>query len=325
MADHQSILHALKFNGDGSAAVLEACDLPGMIKSDELAWVHLDARSREAREWLETQINYLDSLIVDALLAEETRPRMIEYENGMLLILRGMNFNVNAEPEDMVSIRLWIDPSRIISVQRRPVKAVEDIAALLEKGTGPKTSGDFLTLLTYLLFERMEPVLDDLDERTDTLEQEIIDSPEAEERQLIIELRKEAIIYKRYLLPQRDVLLGLRSSPLPWIQPLHKRQLQETLDRVIRYVEDLDSLRERTQIIKDELVNMLSDRMNHNMYLLSVIAAIFLPLHFMTGLLGMNVAGIPGAQSPWAFWIFLVIVGAVVALQIVLFKKMKWF
>ena len=325
MERNPGIVHALKISGDGAAAELDESLLASVIKSEELSWVHLDARNKKARIWLETEISYLDSLIIGALLAEETRPRMIEHEDGVLLILRGMNFNLDADPEDMVSLRLWIDPYRIISVQRRPVKAVEDIAAALSSGKGPKNAGAFLSALTHQMFERMEPVLDDLAERTDTLEDEIIESPEVEERQMIIELRKEAIIYKRYLLPQRDVLIGLRSSPLPWIEALHKRQLQETLDRVIRYIEDLDSLRERTQIIKDELVNMLSDRMNHNMYVLSVIAAIFLPLHFMTGLLGMNVAGIPGAENPFAFWIFLLIVAGVVGLQIAVFKKMKWF
>lgn len=325
MDNPEGILHAFKILPDGTAEALGNGILSEAVRSRELSWVHLDARNKKAREWLAREIAYLDSLIIDALLAEETRPRMVEHSEGLLLILRGMNFNLNADPEDMVSLRLWIDPYRIISVQRRPVKAVEDIAAALSSGKGPKNAGAFLSALTHQMFERMEPVLDDLEERTDTLEEEIIESPEVEERQMIIELRKEAIIYKRYLLPQRDVLIGLRSSPLPWIEALHKRQLQETLDRVIRYIEDLDSLRERTQIIKDELVNMLSDRMNHNMYVLSVIAAIFLPLHFMTGLLGMNVAGIPGAENPFAFWIFLLIVAGVVGLQIAVFKKMKWF
>ncbi len=325
MDNFEGILYAFQINPDGSGTSIASSSLSEVVKSPALSWVHLDARNKKAREWLGREIAYLDSLIIEALLAEETRPRMVEHGDGLLLILRGMNFNLDADPEDMVSLRLWIDPYRIISIQRRPVKAVEDIAAGLTAGKGPKNSGEFLFLLTHQLFERMQPVLDNLEQRTDTLEEEIIESPEVEERQKIIELRKEAIIYKRYLLPQRDVLIGLRSSPLPWIEALHKRQLQETLDRVIRYIEDLDSLRERTQIIKDELVNMLSDRMNHNMYVLSVIAAIFLPLHFMTGLLGMNVAGIPGAENPLAFWIFLLIVAGVVGLQIAVFKKMKWF
>lgn len=319
------ILHMLLLDGDGGAHLPGRQEISGLLKSPDLAWVHLDARNPRSRAWLEEEITYLDDIIVNALLADETRPRMVEHEKGLLIILRGMNFNKDADPEDMVSLRLWIDPHRIISMQRRPISAVEEIVRRLKEGNGPDSAGAFVSLLTHLLFERMEPVLADLDEKMDKIEEQIIDSPEVEERQEIIALRKEAIIYKRYILPQRDVLSALRNSTLKWLEPLHRREIQETLDRAVRYIEDLDALRERAQIIKDELANALSDRMNRNMYVLSVIAAIFLPLGFLTGLLGINVGGIPGADHPYAFWIFLSMLATLVVAQITLFKKMKWF
>ena len=92
-----------------------------------------------------------------------------------------------------------------------------------------------------------------------------------------------------------------------------------------RYVEDLDAIRERSQIVKDELANILADKLNKNMYVLSVIAAIFLPLGFLTGLLGINLGGMPGAENPDAFWVFSGLLVAVVSLQIWIFKKLDWF
>jgi len=65
--------------------------------------------------------------------------------------------------------------------------------------------------------------------------------------------------------------------------------------------------------------------LNKNMYVLSVVAAIFLPLGFLTGLLGINVGGMPGADNTDAFWIFCGLLVIVVGLQVLLFKKMKWF
>jgi zinc transporter len=84
-------------------------------------------------------------------------------------------------------------------------------------------------------------------------------------------------------------------------------------------------MRERAQIIKDELTNALSDKMNKNMYMLSVIAAIFLPLGFLTGLLGINVGGIPGSDNGNAFYFFCVMLVGIISLQILLFKKLNWF
>ena len=101
--------------------------------------------------------------------------------------------------------------------------------------------------------------------------------------------------------------------------------VQESLDRVTRYVEDLDSIRERAQIVKDELSNALSDRLNKNLYILSVISAIFLPLGFFTGLMGINIGGMPGVNNADAFWIFSGILVVMVAIQISIFKLLKWF
>jgi zinc transporter len=77
--------------------------------------------------------------------------------------------------------------------------------------------------------------------------------------------------------------------------------LREEADRVVRYVEDLDSARERAAVTQEELVNRVSEQINSRTYVLSVAAAIFLPLGFLTGLFGINVGGIALAENPSGF------------------------
>ena len=325
MPSDQGIIHACTIEGDGKGTTLTGESISEAIKDNALAWVHLDATDPDSREWLKKEVTYLDNIIIDALLAEETRPRILEFEEGALMILRGVNLNENSEPEDMISIRLWVDSHRIISVRRRPLKTVQDLQKRLMEGKGPKNAGDFVAQLIGRLFERMEPVFSELDEKLDDTEERVMESPDTRERQAITEIRKQAIVFRRYIAPQRDVISYLKSSDQPWLDQVHKRRLQEALDRVIRYIEDLDTIRERSQIVKDELSNALADKMNKNMYVLSVIAAIFLPLGFLTGLLGINVGGIPGSDNNSAFLLFCGILLLIVALQIVIFKKFKWF
>ncbi|MDB2376424.1 zinc transporter ZntB [Gammaproteobacteria bacterium] len=287
--------------------------------------MHLDINEASSKKWADAELTFLDPLTLDALFAEETRPRILEFDTGTLLILRGVNLNADAEPEDMVSIRLWIDSSKIISVRKRRLKAVTDLRERIEAGVGPHNAGDFITQLTSRLFERMEPVFTELDELLDDAEERVMEAADTKYRSQITDIRKQAIVFRRYIAPQRDVIAALRVSDMPWLSELHKRRLQESLDRVIRYIEDIDSIRERAQIVKDELTNALSDKMNKNLYLLSVIAAVFLPLGFLTGLLGINVGGVPGVDDPSAFWVFSGFLSVVVALQILLFKRWKWF
>lgn len=326
MANNSGIIHAFTIDGQGSGSIITDDDnVSERIKSEQLAWAHFDANDANSKIWLEEELDFLDNIIVQALVADETRPRILQFDHGTLLILRGMNLNDDARPEDMVSIRLWIDDYRIISVRRRKLRAIADIRERLIAGTGPKNSGEFITMLINRLFGRMEPVFSDLDEKLDNAEEKVMERPDTELRQEITSIRKQAILFRRYIAPQKDVLAALRLSDQPWLSIIDKRHLQESLDQIIRYVEDIDAIRERAQITKDELANALSDKMNKNLYMLSVVAAIFLPLGFLTGLLGVNVGGIPGADMSSAFLMFCGMLIVVVAGQIVLFKYLKWF
>ena len=321
----EHILRAYGFDGQGLGKKLIGDEIGRELKDDRLAWVHLDANHPDTHDWLENEISYLDPFIIEALLAEETRPRMTQINDGVLLILRGVNLNENADPEDMVSIRLYVDSHRIVSVRRRRLKAIWDIADRLDEGRGPKNSGEFVSQLVTRMFERMQPVLTALDEATDDVEEGLLEVADNEQREAIVDVRKKAIIFRRYMAPQRDAISQLRMSELSWVGDRDKRQLQEALNHVTRYVEDLDTIRERAQIVKDELANNLANKLNRNMYVLSVIAAIFLPLGFLTGLLGINVGGIPGAENDMSFWIFIAILIVLVCGQVYLFKKLKWF
>jgi len=323
MSSH--ILMAYEFDGTGSAKALEQNDILTSFNSNKPVWVHLDANHPDTRKMLEKEFPEMQPLVLQALLEDETRPRITEIDDGILLILRGANLNDNSQPEDMVSIRIWVDKRGIISLRKRKLRAIVDIEDSIKAGLGPKSTSEFICLLIDRLFKRMEPVLASLDERTDNIEENIIENPKTQHREEIIDIRRKAIIFRRYMSPQRDAITNLRIANLSWMDELAIKRLSESINHVTRFIEDLDVIRERAQIVKDELSNILADRLNRNMYLLSVIAAIFLPLGFLTGLLGVNIGGIPGVNNSYAFGFFCGILFVIVLIQIYIFKKNKWF
>jgi len=136
-------------------------------------------------------------------------------------------------------------------------------------------------------------------------------------------LRRQAIMLRRYLAPQRDVLSRLQVEQAGWLGQGHRLHLREIADRITRYVEDLDAARERAAVIQEQLTGRLSEQMNRTMYVLSLVAAIFLPLGLLTGLLGINVGGIPGAENHWAFALVTFMLVVIAAGQIWLFRRTK--
>ena len=110
-----------------------------------------------------------------------------------------------------------------------------------------------------------------------------------------------------------------------WLCSEDQQHFGEELDRVTRYVEELEELATRMQILNEEVRNVHADKLNNLAYVFSVVATIFLPLGFLTGLLGINIGGIPGVEHPYAFWIFTALCVVLGGGLIVVFKKLRWF
>lgn len=324
MTDIDGLVHAFVLDGTGGGKPLDWDGVRGWRHGDGALWIHVDHSTETARQWLRRESG-LDPLVVDALLALETRPRCLVRGDGELVILRGVNLNPGADPEDMVAIRIWIDAHRVVSVRHRRLMAVQDIRERLFEGHGPNDTGDVLVAVTDRMVERMAPVIAEIDDSVDAVEDAVLTGESAELRGTIAGIRRQAIGLRRYIAPQREAMARLAMEPVDWLDEVKRGRLREIADRVTRYVEDLDAVRDRAQVIQDELSARLSEQMNRNMYLLSVVATILLPLSFLTGLLGINVGGIPGTDNPWAFATVCVILVALGAALAWLFRRAKWY
>jgi len=170
----------------------------------------------------------------------------------------------------------------------------------------------------------MGAVVDGVSDEVDDFEESVLTMESYELRPKIAELRRHAIGLRRYLAPQREAISRLFNEKLEWLSEVDRLRLRESADRTMRFVEDLDLIRERAVVVQEELSSRLSEKMDRTMYVLSMIAAIFLPLGFLTGLLGINVGGIPGAEYQGSFAIFILILALLVGVQVWLFKLKKW-
>ena len=283
-------------------------------------WVHLLGESAEVMDWLARAP--VDALSHAALTAEETRPRCTVHGQIVLLNLRGVNLSPGAEPEDMVSLRCHISERLVITYQRRPLYAVRDVIAGLGPGLCPSSPGDLLARVALRLADRAEPVVAALNERIDDLEELVLDGVSAVERRALADVRRESIVLRRYMFPQRDALTTFEIEDLDWLHGPDRSRLREAAERVTRLGEELDAIRDRAQVVHDEIVDMRAEAMNRQMLVLSVVAAVFLPLGLITGLLGINVGGIPGAGVGWAFWAVCGFLLAVTGFQLWLFRRM---
>ncbi|WP_420432630.1 zinc transporter ZntB [Hyphobacterium sp.] len=313
-------IHAFDILADGTARRLDAITAP---KPANLAyrWIHFDLADPGVREWIAERV---DPVVALALTRQDTRPSVNPLGEGHILILRGVNLKPESDPEDLVSIRLWLAGDLIISTRIHRLMAIVTIREQIEAGNPPPSAGAFIAKLAAALTERMDPVVSELADRVDDLEEESVDRA-AGLRSQLAEIRRSTIALRRYIAPQRDALAKLAADPSGVFERPVQNQLRETADQVTRLIEDLDAVRERSAILNDQLVDRRAEEMNTNMMVLSVVAAIFLPLGFLTGLLGINVGGMPGADYPWAFYIVCAVCFVIAIGLTAYFRLKRWF
>lgn len=294
------------------------------LADDQWLWMHLDYSRSAVQEWM-YRYSDLHELTVEALLQAETRPRCVAADDGLLMFLRGVNLNPGADPEDMVSLRIWLGEQRIYTLGLRHLLSLDDLRELMARGSGPVVPGDFLVMLVNLMLDRVGVVIDDLYDMVDGLEESVLNASDSGQREQLANIRRQAITLRRFLAPQREALNRLAAERSTVFSAEHHLYLREASDRLTRFVEDLDAARERAAVVHESLVSSLTEQTNNRMYILSVIAAIFLPLSFVTGLLGINVGGIPGADSPLGFSLVLLGMLLVAVGLLWFFRWRRWF
>ncbi len=324
MDNEYGLIHALLLDGLGLAVPIDVADIHNWTKEQGVLWLHFDYSHPEAEEWL-MESSGLDKVIAQALLEDETRPRATMINDGMLIALRGINHNPDAEPDDMVALRMWVDPHRIVTSRRRKFGAANIIATDLMDGRGPKNTGDFLVSMINHIVHGMSDTINDFEERTADYEDAVLSGETEGVRYDLADLRRKTITIRRYLAPERDAFSRLLIEKVSWLDANHIIQIREVNDALLRHIENLDAARDRAAVTQEELNSRLSEQLNARMYVLSVVTTVFLPLGFLTGLLGINIGGIPGADNSHAFWLFMGMLIAIVIGQVILFRWKKWF
>jgi zinc transporter len=323
-ASTPAVLHALVLDGRGGARRLGPGDLVTWSRGDGTLWLHVDFSQPGAYELLESGLaERLPEVVLDVLTSNETRPRALTVDNGLLVALRGVNMNPGQNPADMVSIRVWVTEGAVITSRRRRLLAVQDIVTDLEKGEGPGTPGDVVVHLVARLADRIGVYVDKIEDQLLTFEESVTDDDREPHQLGLSRTRRQIANVRRFVAPQRDALEKAYRYPPPWLPSGEVQQLREEADRIARYVEDLDLARERAILLHEEHQGVIAQQQNSRMYVLSIVAAIFLPLTFVTGLLGMNVGGLPGVDSSLGFtWsLAVMVVCAIIAALVLRWKK----
>ncbi|WP_154224634.1 zinc transporter ZntB [Marinicella rhabdoformis] len=318
MTEKTSTMTSVQLTGDGAAI---ACEHDLTLAH---SWHHINYTQPKAKKWLKTQPD-ISPMAFEHLIATDTRPKAIVDGDEVILSLRGMNFNKGASPEEMISIRVWIKDDCMVTSCNRSSRSISYLKEALKDGKGAKNTNELLLNLIDQLADFADQFIDDLEDLLDFEEDNISVNDFERFHPKMNKLRRQIAFVKRYLSPQREALDRLyRNKSVAFTESFYE-QLYLQIDKFIFILENLDLVKERALSLQEQYLAFIGHQQNSRLYVLAIISAIFLPLTFLSGLLGMNVGGLPGVEAPYAFW---AVSGACLILTVLLlvwFKRKKWF
>jgi len=288
----------------------------------EVLWLHLCRTVEGLEQWLEGM--GIPEPTAEFLTGNDKRPRAFREGEALVANLRGINFNPGAQPEDMIAFQVWSDGPRVFTLRRRRLQSPRDVLARLDAGEGPKDSGQVVTRLIEAVIGRMSVSIVDMNDAIDAMEKQDAGDDTDKMLERIATIRRNCLGLQRHMAPQHEALEAIARVAPPWFEDDDRREIAESIDRMRRYLEDINISKESALVLQDDIRVRALARSERTNYLLTIVAAIFLPLGFLTGLLGINVGGMPGVDDSHAFWFVVALCGTILAIQVVLFWKWKW-
>lgn len=275
----------------------------------EFAWFHLHGREPAALDWLNARQEIPD-VARKALIAEETRPRVEKMGHGALVNLRGLSETPELDPDALVSIRIWAEQGRVVSVALRQAMAMRSLCDTVAEDN-VRDPGDLIAALATHITDALDPEVAAIGDRLDECELMMEEGNVYKYRRSIGQARRQAINYRRFVAPQRLALDRLATLDAAWLQEDDRLHLRDAADRCARMAEELEAIRERAALLGEQLTDLRAEQLDSRSLMIAVVAFVFLPLTFLTGLFGMNVKlPLPDNQD-WPFWYILAASGLI--------------
>jgi magnesium transporter len=303
-------------------------ELQQLRRDDLMTWVNIDGLSdTRIIEDIGVLLN-IHPLILEDILSTHQRPKLEEYEDYIYLVVKSISTDYNnqwALQYEQISILLLVNC--VVTFREKAGEIFTPVSYRLRNRMDRlrQNGGDYLTyVLLDSIVDEYFVIEDHLDEIIDEVEESLLSDPGQKTLQTIQHLRRELIMMKRSISPLRELLSTIRHANTGLFQEKTLRYYGDVYDHVLRVTDSLDSYRERIAVIQDIYLSSISNKMNETIKVLTIFAAIFIPLTFIAGVYGMNFEYMPELKWRWAYpTLWGIFIGISVGL-IVLFKRKKW-
>lgn len=308
---------------DTPAAPISLAEVPAALAAPgTVLWLHFNLSNLRARRWL-AQSERVPPALHEALAERDDRGRVQVVGAGLLAVIHDLAYDEPTDPAVLGTLWVYADARLLLSARAHPLRSTDELRLAVREGLHAATGVELAAQLLDLRNEGLSACIDAMAEQVNEIEDDILVGGTSA-REELGRLRRGCVHLRRQFGPERSSLHKLLQRPPAWLGAGESERLREVAEQLGFVLDDQGEVYERAKLLQEELASRVAEDTNRNLYVISVLTAVFLPMTLITGIFGMNVENMPLTGSPHAFgWVMLTIVGAGAGtLAVLLLKKL---
>ncbi len=292
--------YSVNTSGEMTAVAWDDMDR-SLAVEDMLVWLHFDQSDPAAREWI-ANCSHIPATARAMLLGSDSHMRIEAVGSGLAGVVGDLHHEFAQKPDRLDVLRLYLDNNCLISARCEPLAAIEKLRRSIGEGLKVERPISLVTQFLHHVTDTLGDVILELADNVDELEEAVLGGSAERPGEELSRIRRVAARLRRHMVPQQHALIGLLSRLPSWIADADATRLRSAIERLGALGHDLDLVQERARLLQEQASNRLMEATNRNLYILSVVTTIFLPITLITGVFGMNLGGLPGQEAPYGFW-----------------------
>ena len=301
-----------------SAGNVETVGWAGMdaalAREDLLVWLHFDQGDKAAQEWI-SACGHMPPPAKAVLLGSDSHMRIETAGTGLAGVVGDLHHEFSQKSDHLDVLRLYLDNRCLISTRREPLTAIEKLRQSIGEGLKLERPIALVTQFLHHVTDTLGDLILELADDVEQLEEALL-AADAQPGEELVRVRRVAARLRRHMVPQQHALIGLASRLPSWIDDADGTKLRNAIERMGALGHDLDLVQERARLLQEQASGRLAEATNRNLYILSIVTTIFLPITLITGIFGMNLGGMPGQQAPFGFWAGMGVMAVVVVVTL---------
>lgn len=276
-------------------------------------WLHFNLAHNGSERWLRQHAGVSEAFY-EALHDGSHSSRIEHVDDRLIAVLNDVHFDFSYDPSDIST--LWVEaaPHLMVSARRQPLRSIDRLRTAVRGGAAPSSTVELLVHLLRDQGDVLVAIVRSLNVKANTIEDTLLAGRVDGRASELGALRRLIVRLQRVLAPEPAALVRMLQHPPGWIVAGDVQDIRAAGEEFAVVLRDMAALQERIKLLQEEIATVVNEENNRSLFILTIVTVLVLPINIVSGLLGMNVGGLPLAQHPHGFWIIL---GVVVAITVV--------